>query len=423
MKNFKNILNQELFISKTLLLNIEITPNYEIHNKYLNEGVAARTFKSTGVGFSSKEVLTEDSLKDVLKDSNNNILKMYTIKMKGKHNIENNIKNFKISNMHFEKKEFILKEVIKVLQSRDIEVDKIIYQENNLIYNIINSLSKDIYSGTKNTCTLEIRFKRKELKEVAYTEFLKEEFDIDKVLNNLYPLRVDNIDGLNYINNKKYKIIFDNIISGHLIYVFTYLLSSNCLEFHKDFYLFIKEKKIKDTIKIIENSTNNKRLKCKYDMEGTARKPVEIFGDGKLKNIFTDIQAAEEFEYCNTASSFRSDILSYPSAMATSIEVTNGNETKIIKSVGDIKEDYIMINEIVGGEAGINYSNGNINIVCNGYIGNGDKKGEIIKIYIETSMLDFFNNIVSMTKDKYYFSDCHILTPFIITENIKYTKI
>ncbi|MGL5823035.1 MAG: hypothetical protein ACRCYE_15635, partial [Sarcina sp.] len=98
MKNFKNILNQELFISKTLLLNIEITPNYEIHNKYLNEGVAARTFKSTGVGFSSKEVLTEDSLKDVLKDSNNNILKMYTIKMKGKHNIENNIKNFKISN-------------------------------------------------------------------------------------------------------------------------------------------------------------------------------------------------------------------------------------------------------------------------------------------------------------------------------------
>lgn len=101
----------------------------------------------------------------------------------------------------------------------------------------------------------------------------------------------------------------------------------------------------------------------------------------------------------------------------------NGYDSKIIKCFDEINDYYFMIDEIVGGEAGINHYNGKINIVCSGNIHNGYQRGEKLKIYVETNILELFNNITAMTKEKYYFSDCLILSPFMLVDHIKFTKI
>ena len=82
-----------------------------------------------------------------------------------------------------------------------------------------------------------------------------------------------------------------------------------------------------------------------------------------------------------------------------------------------------MIDEIVGGEAGINPCNGEINLVCSGYIHNGYQRGEKLKIYIQTSILELFNNIISMTSEKYYFSDCPYINTICVSRKYKYRKI
>ena len=228
---------------------------------------------------------------------------------------------------------------------------------------------------------------------------------------------------MKYNADKQYNLIFNSTIFGYICFVFSYLISGECLVTNKDFYEFIKDKKIKDTERIIENSKLNKRLDCKYDMEGNLRIPYEIFSKGTLINAFTNSSSSKELGCINTASCFREDIKSYPTSVATSVEIERGNDSQIIESLNEISEDYFMIDEIVGGEAGINPCNGEINLVCSGYIHNGYQRGEKLKIYIQTSILELFNNIISMTSEKYYFSDCLILTPFVLVENIRYRKI
>ena len=414
MKSYTSILEEtleeELFMSNLNTLRIEIDKKYKIKNNYTSEGVAARSFKASGVGFSSRESLTENSVVDSLLESGKNIIKPY---------IEGEKKKIK---KKIEKKK-ILQEITKDIECAGIKVNKIIYQNTNLDYKIINTTIDDIIEGNRNTCNIEIILENDGRKEHVVVDLPQSEFCKEKVLSCIHSLKYKYNNNLKYNSDKQYNLIFNSTIFGYICFVFSYLISGECLVTNKDFYEFIKDKKIKDTVRIIENSNLNKRLDCKYDMEGNLRIPYEIFSKGTLINAFTNSSSSKELGCINTASCFREDIKSYPTSVATSVEIERGNDSQIIESLNEISEDYFMIDEIVGGEAGINPCNGEINLVCSGYIHNGYQRGEKLKIYIQTSILELFNNIISMTSEKYYFSDCLILTPFVLVENIRYRKI
>lgn len=429
MKSYTSILEEtleeELFMSNLNTLRIEIDKKYKIKNNYTSEGVAARSFKASGVGFSSRESLTENSVVDSLLESGKNIIKPY---IEGEKKIvKKKFDKIKETIIFRDKKdevsERILQEITKDIECAGIKVNKIIYQNTNLDYKIINTTIDDIIEGNRNTCNIEIILENDGRKEHVVVDLPQSEFCKEKVLSCIHSLKYKYNNNLKYNADKQYNLIFNSTIFGYICFVFSYLISGECLVTNKDFYEFIKDKKIKDTVRIIENSNLNKRLGCKYDMEGNLRIPYEIFSKGTLINAFTNSSSSKELGCINTASCFREDIKSYPTSVATSVEIERGNDSQIIESLNEISEDYFMIDEIVGGEAGINPCNGEINLVCSGYIHNGYQRGEKLKIYIQTSILELFNNIISMTSEKYYFSDCLILTPFVLVENIRYRKI
>ena len=429
MKSYTSILEEtleeELFMSNLNTLRIEIDKKYKIKNNYTSEGVAARSFKARGVGFSSRESLTENSVVDSLLESGKNIIKPY---IEGEKKIvKKKFDKIKETIIFRDKKdevsERILQEITKDIECAGIKVNKIIYQNTNLDYKIINTTIDDIIEGNRNTCNIEIILENDGRKEHVVVDLPQSEFCKEKVLSCIHSLKYKYNNNLKYNADKQYNLIFNSTIFGYICFVFSYLISGECLVTNKDFYEFIKDKKIKDTVRIIENSNLNKRLDCKYDMEGNLRIPYEIFSKGTLINAFTNSSSSKELGCINTASCFREDIKSYPTSVATSVEIERGNDSQIIESLNEISEDYFMIDEIVGGEAGINPCNGEINLVCSGYIHNGYQRGEKLKIYIQTSILELFNNIISMTSEKYYFSDCLILTPFVLVENIRYRKI
>ena len=429
MKSYTSILEEtleeELFMSNLNTLRIEIDKKYKIKNNYTSEGVAARSFKASGVGFSSRESLTENSVVDSLLESGKNIIKPY---IEGEKKIvKKKFDKIKETIIFRDKKdevsERILQEITKDIECAGIKVNKIIYQNTNLDYKIINTTIDDIIEGNRNTCNIEIILENDGRKEHVVVDLPQSEFCKEKVLSCIHSLKYKYNNNLKYNADKQYNLIFNSTIFGYICFVFSYLISGECLVTNKDFYEFIKDKKIKDTVRIIENSNLNKRLDCKYDMEGNLRIPYEIFSKGTLINAFTNSSSSKELGCINTASCFREDIKSYPTSVATSVEIERGNDSQIIESLNEISEDYFMIYEIVGGEAGINPCNGEINLVCSGYIHNGYQRGEKLKIYIQTSILELFNNIISMTSEKYYFSDCLILTPFVLVENIRYRKI
>ena len=429
MKSYTSILEEtleeELFMSNLNTLRIEIDKKYKIKNNYTSEGGAARSFKASGVGFSSRESLTENSVVDSLLESGKNIIKPY---IEGEKKIvKKKFDKIKETIIFRDKKdevsERILQEITKDIECAGIKVNKIIYQNTNLDYKIINTTIDDIIEGNRNTCNIEIILENDGRKEHVVVDLPQSEFCKEKVLSCIHSLKYKYNNNLKYNADKQYNLIFNSTIFGYICFVFSYLISGECLVTNKDFYEFIKDKKIKDTVRIIENSNLNKRLDCKYDMEGNLRIPYEIFSKGTLINAFTNSSSSKELGCINTASCFREDIKSYPTSVATSVEIERGNDSQIIESLNEISEDYFMIDEIVGGEAGINPCNGEINLVCSGYIHNGYQRGEKLKIYIQTSILELFNNIISMTSEKYYFSDCLILTPFVLVENIRYRKI
>lgn len=429
MKSYTSILEEtleeELFMSNLNTLRIEIDKKYKIKNNYTSEGVAARSFKASGVGFSSRESLTENSVVDSLLESGKNIIKPY---IEGEKKIvKKKFDKIKETIIFRDKKdevsERILQEITKDIECAGIKVNKIIYQNTNLDYKIINTTIDDIIEGNRNTCNIEIILENDGRKEHVVVDLPQSEFCKEKVLSCIHSLKYKYNNNLKYNADKQYNLIFNSTIFGYICFVFSYLISGECLVTNKDFYEFIKDKKIKDTVRIIENSNLNKRLDCKYDMEGNLRIPYEIFSKGTLINAFTNSSSSKELGCINTASCFREDIKSYPTSVATSVEIERGNDSQIIESLNEISEDYFMIDEIVGGEEGINPCNGEINLVCSGYIHNGYQRGEKLKIYIQTSILELFNNIISMTSEKYYFSDCLILTPFVLVENIRYRKI
>ena len=429
MKSYTSILEEtleeELFMSNLNTLRIEIDKKYKIKNNYTSEGVAARSFKASGVGFSSRESLTENSVVDSLLESGKNIIKPY---IEGEKKIvKKKFDKIKETIIFRDKKdevsERILQEITKDIECAGIKVNKIIYQNTNLDYKIINTTIDDIIEGNRNTCNIEIILENDGRKEHVVVDLPQSEFCKERVLSCIHSLKYKYNNNLKYNADKQYNLIFNSTIFGYICFVFSYLISGECLVTNKDFYEFIKDKKIKDTVRIIENSNLNKRLDCKYDMEGNLRIPYEIFSKGTLINAFTNSSSSKELGCINTASCFREDIKSYPTSVATSVEIERGNDSQIIESLNEISEDYFMIDEIVGGEAGINPCNGEINLVCSGYIHNGYQRGEKLKIYIQTSILELFNNIISMTSEKYYFSDCLILTPFVLVENIRYRKI
>ena len=429
MKSYTSILEEtleeELFMSNLNTLRIEIDKKYKIKNNYTSEGVAARSFKASGVGFSSRESLTENSVVDSLLESGKNIIKPY---IEGEKKIvKKKFDKIKETIIFRDKKdevsERILQEITKDIECAGIKVNKIIYQNTNLDYKIINTTIDDIIEGNRNTCNIEIILENDGRKEHVVVDLPQSEFCKEKVLSCIHSLKYKYNNNLKYNADKQYNLIFNSTIFGYICFVFSYLISGECLVTNKDFYEFIKDKKIKVTVRIIENSNLNKRLDCKYDMEGNLRIPYEIFSKGTLINAFTNSSSSKELGCINTASCFREDIKSYPTSVATSVEIERGNDSQIIESLNEISEDYFMIDEIVGGEAGINPCNGEINLVCSGYIHNGYQRGEKLKIYIQTSILELFNNIISMTSEKYYFSDCLILTPFVLVENIRYRKI
>lgn len=429
MKSYTSILEEtleeELFMSNLNTLRIEIDKKYKIKNNYTSEGVAARSFKASGVGFSSRESLTENSVVDSLLESGKNIIKPY---IEGEKKIvKKKFDKIKETIIFRDKKdevsERILQEITKDIECAGIKVNKIIYQNTNLDYKIINTTIDDIIEVNRNTCNIEIILENDGRKEHVVVDLPQSEFCKEKVLSCIHSLKYKYNNNLKYNADKQYNLIFNSTIFGYICFVFSYLISGECLVTNKDFYEFIKDKKIKDTVRIIENSNLNKRLDCKYDMEGNLRIPYEIFSKGTLINAFTNSSSSKELGCINTASCFREDIKSYPTSVATSVEIERGNDSQIIESLNEISEDYFMIDEIVGGEAGINPCNGEINLVCSGYIHNGYQRGEKLKIYIQTSILELFNNIISMTSEKYYFSDCLILTPFVLVENIRYRKI
>ena len=429
MKSYTSILEEtleeELFMSNLNTLRIEIDKKYKIKNNYTSEGVAARSFKASGVGFSSRESLTENSVVDSLLESGKNIIKPY---IEGEKKIvKKKFDKIKETIIFRDKKdevsERILQEITKDIECAGIKVNKIIYQNTNLDYKIINTTIDDIIEGNRNTCNIEIILENDGRKEHVVVDLPQSEFCKEKVLSCIHSLKYKYNNNLKYNADKQYNLIFNSTIFGYICFVFSYLISGECLVTNKDFYEFIKDKKIKDTVRIIENSNLNKRLDCKYDMEGNLRIPYEIFSKGTLINAFTNSSSSKELGCINTASCFREDIKSYPTSVATSVEIERGNDSQIIESLNEISEDYFMIDEIVGGEAGINPCNGEINLVCSGYIHNGYQRGEKLKIYIQTSILELFNNIISMTSEKYYFSDCLIITPFVLVENIRYRKI
>lgn len=429
MKSYTSILEEtleeELFMSNLNTLRIEIDKKYKIKNNYTSEGVAARSFKASGVGFSSRESLTENSVVDSLLESGKNIIKPY---IEGEKKIvKKKFDKIKETIIFRDKKdevsERILQEITKDIECAGIKVNKIIYQNTNLDYKIINTTIDDIIEGNRNTCNIEIILENDGRKEHVVVDLPQSEFCKEKVLSCIHSLKYKYNNNLKYNADKQYNLIFNSTIFGYICFVFSYLISGECLVTNKDFYEFIKDKKIKDTVRIIENSNLNKRFDCKYDMEGNLRIPYEIFSKGTLINAFTNSSSSKELGCINTASCFREDIKSYPTSVATSVEIERGNDSQIIESLNEISEDYFMIDEIVGGEAGINPCNGEINLVCSGYIHNGYQRGEKLKIYIQTSILELFNNIISMTSEKYYFSDCLILTPFVLVENIRYRKI
>ena len=429
MKSYTSILEEtleeELFMSNLNTLRIEIDKKYKIKNNYTSEGVAARSFKASGVGFSSRESLTENSVVDSLLESGKNIIKPY---IEGEKKIvKKKFDKIKETIIFRDKKdevsERILQEITKDIECAGIKVNKIIYQNTNLDYKIINTTIDDIIEGNRNTCNIEIILENDGRKDHVVVDLPQSEFCKEKVLSCIHSLKYKYNNNLKYNADKQYNLIFNSTIFGYICFVFSYLISGECLVTNKDFYEFIKDKKIKDTVRIIENSNLNKRLDCKYDMEGNLRIPYEIFSKGTLINAFTNSSSSKELGCINTASCFREDIKSYPTSVATSVEIERGNDSQIIESLNEISEDYFMIDEIVGGEAGINPCNGEINLVCSGYIHNGYQRGEKLKIYIQTSILELFNNIISMTSEKYYFSDCLILTPFVLVENIRYRKI
>ena len=429
MKSYTSILEEtleeELFMSNLNTLRIEIDKKYKIKNNYTSEGVAARSFKASGVGFSSRESLTENSVVDSLLESGKNIIKPY---IEGEKKIvKKKFDKIKETIIFRDKKdevsERILQEITKDIECAGIKVNKIIYQNTNLDYKIINTTIDDIIEGNRNTCNIEIILENDGRKEHVVVDLPQSEFCKEKVLSCIHSLKYKYNNNLKYNADKQYNLIFNSTIFGYICFVFSYLISGECLVTNKDFYEFIKDKKIKDTVRIIENSNLNKRLDCKYDMEGNLRIPYEIFSKGTLINAFTNSSSSKELGCINTSiPCFREDIKSYPTSVATSVEIERGNDSQIIESLNEISEDYFMIDEIVGGEAGINPCNGEINLVCSGYIHNGYQRGEKLKIYIQTSILELFNNIISMTSEKYYFSDCLILTPFVLVENIRYRK-
>ena len=381
MKSYTSILEEtleeELFMSNLNTLRIEIDKKYKIKNNYTSEGVAARSFKASGVGFSSRESLTENSVVDSLLESGKNIIKPY---IEGEKKIvKKKFDKIKETIIFRDKKdevsERILQEITKDIECAGIKVNKIIYQNTNLDYKIINTTIDDIIEGNRNTCNIEIILENDGRKEHVVVDLPQSEFCKEKVLSCIHSLKYKYNNNLKYNADKQYNLIFNSTIFGYICFVFSYLISGECLVTNKDFYEFIKDKKIKDTVRIIENSNLNKRLDCKYDMEGNLRIPYEIFSKGTLINAFTNSSSSKELGCINTASCFREDIKSYPTSVATSVEIERGNDSQIIESLNEISEDYFMIDEIVGGEAGINPCNGEINLVCSGYIHNGYQRG------------------------------------------------
>ena len=300
MKSYTSILEEtleeELFMSNLNTLRIEIDKKYKIKNNYTSEGVAARSFKASGVGFSSRESLTENSVVDSLLESGKNIIKPY---IEGEKKIvKKKFDKIKETIIFRDKKdevsERILQEITKDIECAGIKVNKIIYQNTNLDYKIINTTIDDIIEGNRNTCNIEIILENDGRKEHVVVDLPQSEFCKEKVLSCIHSLKYKYNNNLKYNADKQYNLIFNSTIFGYICFVFSYLISGECLVTNKDFYEFIKDKKIKDTVRIIENSNLNKRLDCKYDMEGNLRIPYEIFSKGTLINAFTNSSSSKE---------------------------------------------------------------------------------------------------------------------------------
>ena len=168
---------------------------------------------------------------------------------------------------------------------------------------------------------------------------------------------------------------------------------------------------------IIENSKNNKIYNANIDREGVPRQEVKIIEKGKLCSIISDIEYGTKMKISTTSSSWRNTYQQIPRVKPTSISVVAGifSTEEIINKNNKI----FVIDDLIGIASGLNSSNGDFQVISEGYLIINRKILGHIRVFFQNNLINLFNNIIEISKDREYGIDGSIFVPSFLIDNIK----
>lgn len=238
--------------------------------------------------------------------------------------------------------------------------------------------------------------------------------NIDKITKETIKVATDKLKTKDFTSDN-YQVLIKNNVMSEILDKFIPMFSANNIQKQtsllKDKY---NEKVFSSKLTIIEDPTNDncvgKRL---FDNEGTKTKYKTIIDKGKFTQKLYDKKTAEIDSITSTGNS-------YNEIGVRNLYIQNGTtkESDLIKQM----KLGVIINDVQGGHAGINPTNGSISIQSEGYyVENGKIKHSIKLFVLVSSITELFNNIIDIGSDLEFNKET-TNSPSILFNNVHITK-
>lgn len=290
---------------------------------------------------------------------------------------------------------------------KDISITYCHYKDSTNISNVKTNLSDNYYF---NEYSASITISEKEENKVAFVLHYSRNYDF-QAFKKVFEEKIKNIEmKLNSTSCKtaKYNIILKNNAVANLLSYFSDIFYARNIFLKKSILTDkLNTKVFSDKLNIIEDSTNkNSIIEIHFDSEGTEKKKNIVIENGIFKKELNDLEYALKNNTDPTGDSDGVNNLY--------IESGDINYEKMINKL----ENGIIIDEIYGLHAGIDYSTGNISLQSEGYmVENGKITNGLNMIILSTNIFELFNNIKYIGND-ISTNRCDTRSPSLLIENI-----
>lgn len=381
--------------------------NYEVSN--ITNWIIKGTINHKKVQVQTENFNEKEIIKKLIKNSNN-------IEIETSEKVI--IKKDLIYQNHYQDDniELIQRRMLNLYNNNDnIEAINAIYNINVTKRKIINNnnVMEDIHKTYNFYVEVIAKDKDKQV-SFANSKGNVKDINIEKVTQETVNTALSKLNEGNF-NAGQYKVLIKGSVLAQILNYFISSFSAEHIQKNISFLTDKYEKKIfSNKLTIIEDPNNKNYVgKRLFDNEGTKTIYKIIIENGMFKQKLYDNKSAKKDKTTSTGNN-------YGNISVRNLYIKPGKKSlnEMLKNI----DQGIMIDDVQGGHAGINPTNGNMSIQSEGYfIKNGTIEHSIKLFVFVCSITELLNNIIEIANDL-EFNNKIVNSPSILFDKINIIK-